>query len=65
MSEPCAVCGEDTEMVLHEFFEGTKERPVRKWAYWAALYHHPTTREPYCGPHCASQALAAPRSGSH
>ena len=55
----CTVCRTAVDLVRHDFFEGTKERPVRVWSYWAALYHHPTTHVSYCSARCATTALRA------
>lgn len=52
-------CGAEVPVMEHKFYEGViGQRPKRQWSYVAALYHHPLTHESYCGPACATKALA-------
>lgn len=57
-------CGAEVTLHVHHFYEGTGyasrkagEKSAREWTYQAALYHHPVTRESFCGPACATKAL--------
>ena len=54
----CAICETATTVELHRFIEGDPFRPKREWQYVAALYHHPTSRAPYCSAACATKGLA-------
>lgn len=56
----CAACGKaPLEAIRHDFFEGTPERPVKKWSVTASLYYLSSqdgrfAEANFCGPECAA-----------
>ncbi len=60
----CVVCQKLVELMRHDFFEGTPERPVRKWSVMASLYFLAykdglTVEHNFCGPACATAFFAS------
>lgn len=54
----CAVCGKGVVPVVHEFYEGSPQRPVRRWKiiapqYFVANSTFTAMTEALCGPVCS------------
>lgn len=62
----CATCGSETLDMVHQFYEGCPDRPLRTWVIVAPLYFRANADntgvvEGYCSATCVSNSLSMRR----